>query len=49
MAEAVNIMCRKINEATAFRKLFSRDKNTELRNPGCISCKIKSKLKIKRG
>jgi hypothetical protein len=32
--EAVNITCRRINEATAFRNLFSRDKNPELRHPG---------------
>ena len=41
--EAVNIMCRRINEATAFIKLFSRDKNLEFRIPGYISRKIKSK------
>jgi hypothetical protein len=31
--EAVNVVCRRINEATECRKLFSRDKNAELRNP----------------
>jgi len=28
--EVVNIKCRIINEATEFRKLFSRDKNLEM-------------------
>jgi hypothetical protein len=29
--ETGNIMCRRINEATAFRKLFSRDINSDLK------------------
>jgi hypothetical protein len=41
--EVVNIMCWRINEETAFRKLFSRDKNLEFGNPEFISRKIKSK------
>jgi hypothetical protein len=47
--EAVNIVSQRINEAIEFRKLFSRDKNPELRNLGCISYRIKVMLKIKRG
>jgi len=39
--EVVNIMCRRINEATAFWELFSVDKYLELRNPEFVSRKIK--------
>ena len=43
-----NIMWRRINEATAFIKLFKTDKNLELRNQSGISRKINRMLKIKR-
>ena len=41
--EVVNIMCQRFNETMSFRKLFSRDRNLEFRNPGVISREIKSK------
>jgi hypothetical protein len=49
MVRQADITGCRMNEATAFTKLFTSDKNPELRNVTGISRRIKCKLKIKCG
>jgi len=48
-SEAAKTMWPRSHEAAAFTKLFTNDKNPELRTPRGISREIKRKLKIKCG
>jgi len=47
--EAAKIIWPRSNEAAAFTKLFTSEKNPELRTPSGISREIKRMLKIKCG